>query len=75
MTPCLVSNKRPEAYPGPCQRSMELSLRENMECPNTGFFLVRIQENTNQKKIRTWTLSTQCKLELKTKESLKTTQS
>ena len=38
MTPCLVSNKRPEAYPGPCQRSMELSLRENMECPNTGFF-------------------------------------
>ena len=36
-------------------------------CPNTEFFLVRIflysvriQENTNQKKLRIWTLFTQC---------------
>ena len=40
------------------------SLRE--KCPNTEFFLVRIflysvriQENTNQKKLRIWTLFTQ----------------
>ena len=33
------------------------SLRE--KCPNTEFFLVRIQENTEQKKLRIWTLFTQ----------------
>ena len=29
------------------------------KCPNTEFFLVRIQENTVQKKISIWTLFTQ----------------
>ena len=28
------------------------------KCPNTEFFLVRIQENTDQKKLRVWTLFT-----------------
>ena len=32
----------------------ELALRE--KCPNTEFFLVRMQENTDQKKLRIWTL-------------------
>ena len=36
----------------------ELTLREN--CPNTEFFLVRIQENTDQKKVCIWTLFKQC---------------
>ena len=35
-----------------------LLLREN--CLNTEFFLVQIQENTDQKKLRIWILSTQC---------------
>ena len=42
-----------------------LSLRE--KCPNTELFLVRIflysiriQENTDQKQLRIWTLFTQC---------------
>ena len=30
------------------------------ECPNTEFFVVRIQENTDQQKLRIWTFSTQC---------------
>ena len=30
------------------------SLRE--ECPNTEFLLVQMQENTDQKKLRIWTL-------------------
>ena len=45
---------------------MEITLRE--KCSNTDFFLVRIflysewiQENTDQKKLRIWTLFTQCK--------------
>ena len=29
------------------------------KCPNTEFFLVRIQENEDQKKLRIWTLFTQ----------------
>ena len=29
-------------------------------CPNTEFFLVRIRQNTDQKKLRIWTLFTQC---------------
>ena len=33
------------------------SLRE--KCPNTEFFLVRMRENTGQKKLRIWTLFTQ----------------
>ena len=33
-------------------------LRE--KCPNTEFFLVRIRENTDQKKLRIWTFFTQC---------------
>ena len=52
-----------------CVRTEYEDLRSKSPYP------VRIQENTDQKKIRIWTLSTQCKLELKTKESLKTTQS
>ena len=31
--------------------------------PNTEFFLVRIQEITTRKKIRIWTLFTQCVLQ------------
>ena len=45
----------------------ELTLRE--KCPNTEFFLVRIflysigmQESTDQKKLRIWTLFTQCEV-------------
>ena len=30
------------------------------KCPNTEFLLVRIRENTNQEKLRIWTLFTQC---------------
>ena len=30
--------------------------------PNTEFFLAQIQENKDQKKLRTWTLFTQCKI-------------
>ena len=37
---------------------ISFALRE--KCPNTEFFLVRIQENTGQKKYRIWTLFTQC---------------
>ena len=37
-----------------------LALRK--KCPNTEFFLIRIQENTDKKKLRIWTLFTQCKL-------------
>ena len=51
-------------------RSVSLTLRE--KCPNTEFFLVpiflysvRIQENTDQKKLRIWTLFTQCNAYLK----------
>ena len=43
------------------------SLREKEKCPDTEFFLVRIflhsvriQENTDTKKLRIWTLFTQC---------------
>ena len=36
-----------------------LTLRE--KCLNTEFFLVQIRENTNQKKLRIWTLFTQFK--------------
>ena len=35
------------------------------KCPNTEFFLVRIQENTDHKKLRIWILFTQCILSLK----------
>ena len=35
-----------------------LALRE--KCPNAGFFLVQIRENTDQKKLRISTLFTQC---------------
>ena len=35
-------------------RKMTISLRE--KCPNTEFFLVRIKENTDQEKLRIWTL-------------------
>ena len=38
-------------------RILPLTLRE--KCPNTEFFLVRIQENTFQKKLGVWTLFTQ----------------
>ena len=41
-----------------CTNLHAFSLREN--CPNTEFFLVRIQENTDQKKICIWTLFMQC---------------
>ena len=51
-------------------RSVSLTLRE--KCPNTEFFpvriflySVRIQENTDQKKLRIRTLSTQCNAYLK----------
>ena len=37
----------------------KVTLRE--KCPHTEFFLVRIQENTGQKKLRIWTILTQCK--------------
>ena len=30
------------------------------KCQNTEFFLVLIQENTDEKKLRIWTLFTQC---------------
>ena len=36
----------------------DITLREN--CPNTEFFLVLLQKNTEQKKLRIWTLFTQC---------------
>ena len=42
------------------QAFIELTLRE--KCPSTEFFLVRIQENTDQKKPRISTLLTQCNL-------------
>ena len=35
------------------------------KCPNTEFFLVRIQENTDQKKLRIWTLFTQCTVNIR----------
>ena len=35
------------------------TLRE--KCPNTEFFLVRMRENTDHKKLRIWTLFMQCK--------------
>ena len=38
-----------------------VSLALGEKCPNTKFFLVRIQENTDQKKLRIWTLFTQSK--------------
>ena len=38
--------------------SMKMQLRE--KCPNTEFFLVRIQEKADQKKLRICTLFTQC---------------
>ena len=37
---------------------MKMQLRE--KCPNTEFFMVRIQEKADQKKLRIWTLFTQC---------------
>ena len=37
-----------------------LALSLHKMCPNTEFFLVRIQENTDQKKLRIWTLFTHC---------------
>ena len=37
---------------------VRLALRE--KCPNTELFLVRMQENTDQKKLCIWTLFTQC---------------
>ena len=37
---------------------VSLALRE--KCPNTEHFLVRMQENTDQKKLCIWTLFTQC---------------
>ena len=44
-----------------------LSLTLSQKCPNTEFFLgrmflylIRIQENTDQKKLRIWTLFRQC---------------
>ena len=40
-----------------CWHFLYMPLRE--KCPNTEFFLVRIQENTDQKKLRIWTLFTQ----------------
>ena len=50
-----------------CEVFFKLTLRE--KCPNTGFFLVRIflysnwiQENTDQKNLRSWTLFVQCNL-------------
>ena len=36
----------------------DITLRE--KCPNTDFFLVLLQKNTEQKKLRIWTLFTQC---------------
>ena len=36
-------------------------LAQREKCPNTEFFLVRIQENTDQKKLRIWTLFKQCR--------------
>ena len=30
------------------------------QCPNTEFFLARIQKNTDQKKLRIWPIFTQC---------------
>ena len=46
---------------------LKLKLPLRGKCPNTDFFLariflysVRIQENTDQKKLRIWTLFTQC---------------
>ena len=35
-----------------------LALRE--KCANAEFFLVQIRENTDQKKLRIWTLFTHC---------------
>ena len=37
-----------------------IKLRE--KCPNTEFFLARMRENTDQKKLRIWTLFTQCQM-------------
>ena len=52
------------------EKTVNDTLRE--KCPNTEFFLVRIflysvriQENTDHKKLRIWTLFTQCILSLK----------
>ena len=36
----------------------DITLRE--KCPNTEFFLVRLQKNTEQEKLRIWTLFKQC---------------
>ena len=41
-----------------CPDIIWVSLRD--KCPNTVFFLVRMRENTDQKKFRIWTLFTQC---------------
>ena len=38
---------------------MKVTLRE--KCPNKEFFLVRNFPHSDQKKLRIWTLSTQCK--------------
>ena len=37
-----------------------LSLSLSQKCPNTELFLVQMRENTEQKKLRIWTLFTQC---------------
>ena len=57
---CMVNHIKPVRRNKP--EHIIFPLRE--KCPNTEFFLVRksgrIQENTDQKKVRIWTLITQC---------------
>ena len=43
-----------------CIKWLVNSLTMHEKCPNTKFFLVQIQENTDQKKLCIWTLFTQC---------------
>ena len=45
-----------QAFNNSFHKKLNPLLRE--KCPNTEFFLVRIQENTDQKKLRIWTLFT-----------------
>ena len=46
-----------QAFNNSFHKKLNPSLRE--KCPKTEFLLVRIQENTDQKKLRIWTLFTQ----------------
>ena len=68
----IVSKTTEKRYPPLCSRWLNLSENQlicalRKKCPSTAFFLVRvflysdwIQENTDQKKLRIYTLFTQC---------------